>query len=203
MMAREIRRMRDERGSAAPLVAALCLLLAFFCAVAVDLSGAFLVRESLANDLAAAKDEASAPQNSIAMKNAEDPGAEIAATLARSLRSNGYQGEIEVWVCEAPASEVPERRRALAWGAQISTSYETYFARAVGVGDIDVATSICASAVPYSSGRAWRPAQTGLGGKYEFAAGSSPEDFSFSKATSESQLPKEVLDRLEETVEEM
>lgn len=196
-------RKRDEKGSAAPMIAALCLLLALFCAVSVDLAGALLVRESLANDLAAAKDETSAPQNSIVMKNSDDPGAEIAKTLAKSLRANGYSGKIEVWTYEAPASEVPEDRRAIAWGVQVSRSYETYFARGVGIDSIDVAASTTASAVPYSSGRAWRPAASVLGGKYEFAEESGPDDFTFTPAASVSQIPNEVAERLEKTVDSL
>lgn len=194
--------LESERGSTAPFVLVLTLLLVGVGGLAVDLGGGLLYREVQQNDLAAASDAVGSPDCGMLVKNSDDPGAVIAQTVCSALRANGYSGGIEIWVAEEPASSLPAGKRAIAWGAQTSMTYKPVFAATFGVEPYPVSARVTGSLIPYSSGAAWRPSASGLGGKYAYAANAAPANYSYEPVADRGGFPAEVTTALDAAVEE-
>lgn len=167
--------------------------------IVVDLSSAWLIRSATLNDLAAARDQVSSAPISLMVKNAANPGEEIATQVAESLRANGFKGEIKVWCYEAPASDLPtakrESRRILAWTAQALQEWEPPFSSSWGLSEQTIGADVTSSSVPYSGGTTWRPANDGEpvgNGLYMFAAGSSTFTYSALGGLEEGSWPNTI-----------
>ena len=76
-----------------------------------ELSAALDQQNAQTNDCSAARDATMASQNLLVAKNSDDPGLAIATAAVKSLRANGFNGEVEVWFYEAPPRLSPEQTR--------------------------------------------------------------------------------------------
>ena len=63
--------------------------------------------------------------------------------------------------------------------------------------NIPIGAHVTAHAVPYTAGKAWRPADSG-NGKYSFKAGSDTPEYE--EYTSTKELPQEVIDEMKTAV---
>lgn len=190
--------MRDE-GSALPLVAALALLLLAFCGVVVDLSAALMLKQDQESSLATARDAVSAPGFAMMAKSSDDPLATYARGIVEALRRDGLDAAAEVWVYEVPASETPEGKRVIGWCASVSEDCETFFARAVGVESVPVASATASTAMPYSGSEAWRPSLSSPGSVFRYEAGSGAA--AGSPVRSLSECPDPLKDAVERRLE--
>ena len=164
-------RVRSESGAINILNVIIMLVLLIALGFAFELSAALDQQNAQTNDCSAARDATMASQNLLVAKNSDDPGLAIATAAVKSLRANGFNGEVEVWFYEAPSSAVPQSKRAWAWGIQTKSSLKGYFATySLGDFNIPIGSHVTAHAVPYTAGKAWRPADSG-NGKYSFKAG--------------------------------
>lgn len=161
----------DERGNIAPLTVTMLFALIVVSGLVVDIALATVQQQLQTNDLAAARDDMLSAPNALMLKNAEDPGLFTAQTVVDSLRDNGYEGRVTVWYCEAGASEVPSDRRAIAWAAQTESEMPALFMAFTGVDGLETGAYVVGSALPYSHGTTWRPADT-VSGRYVAVAGS-------------------------------
>ena len=174
-------RVRSESGAINILNVIIMLVLLIALGFAFELSAALDQQNAQTNDCSAAT---MASQNLLVAKNSDDPGLAIATAAVKSLRANGFNGEVEVWFYEAPSSAVPQSKRAWAWGIQTKSSLKGYFATySLGDFDIPIGAHVTAHAVPYTAGKAWRPADSGNG-----------------KYTSTKELPQEVIDEMKTAV---
>lgn len=197
-----MRRLSPQRGSVSVLSLVLVLMLLLGLAFAADLAGAMAIRSSQANQVAIARDSTMSGAFLMQAKNADDPGAAVAKRAAESLRENGWDGEIEVWFAEAPASDLPAGKRAWAWGMSISEESPTWFAGAFSALDgVEVGDGACARAVPYTAGTAWRPPGPAVQRRYHFAAGTSAEPDAVSDAALR-DMPQGVQDQMAAALEE-
>ena len=86
----------------------------------------------------------------------------------------------------------------MAWGIQTKSSLKGYFATySLGDFNIPIGSHVTAHAVPYTAGKAWRPADSG-NGKYSFKAGSDTPEYE--EYTSTKELPQEVIDEMKTAV---
>ena len=155
-------RVRSESGAISILNVIIMLVLLIALGFAFELSAALDQQNSQTNDCSAARDATMASQNLLVAKNSDDPGLAIATAAVKSLRANGFNGEVEVWFYEAPSSAVPQSKRAWAWGIQTKSSLKGYFATySLGDFNIPIGAHVTAHAVPYTAGKAWRPADSG------------------------------------------
>ena len=174
------------------------LVLLIALGFAFELSAALDQQNAQTNDCSAARDATMASQNLLVAKNSDDPGLAIATAAVKSLRANGFNGEVEVWFYEAPSSAVPQSKRAWAWGIQTKSSLKGYFATySLGDFNIPIGSHVTAHAVPYTAGKAWRPADSG-NGKYSFKAGSDTPEYE--EYTSTKELPQEVINEMKTAV---
>ena len=164
-------RVRSESGAISILNVIIMLVLLIALGFAFELSAALDQQNAQTNDCSAA---------------------------VKSLRANGFNGEVEVWFYEAPSSAVPQSKRAWAWGIQTKSSLKGYFATySLGDFNIPIGSHVTAHAVPYTAGKAWRPADSG-NGKYSFKAGSDTPEYE--EYTSTKELPQEVIDVMKTAV---
>ena len=170
-------RVRSESGAISILNVIIMLVLLIALGFAFELSAALDQQNAQTNDCSAARDATMASQNLLVAKNSDDPGLAIATAAVKSLRANGFNGEVEVWFYEAPSSAVPQSKR--------------------GDFNIPIGAHVTAHAVPYTAGKAWRPADSG-NGKYSFKAGSDTPEYE--EYTSTKELPQEVIDEMKTAV---
>lgn len=100
-------RVRSESGAISILNVIIMLVLLIALGFAFELSAALDQQNAQTNDCSAARDATMASQNLLVAKNSDDPGLAIATAAVKSLRANGFNGEVEVWFYEAPSSAVP------------------------------------------------------------------------------------------------
>lgn len=191
-------RVHSESGAINILNVIIMLVLLIALGFAFELSAALDQQNAQTNDCSAARDATMASQNLLVAKNSDDPGLAIATAAVKSLRANGFNGEVEVWFYEATSSAVPQSKRAWAWGIQTKSSLKGYFATySLGDFNIPIGSHVTAHAVPYTAGKAWRPADSG-NGKYSFKAGSDTPEYE--EYTSTKELPQEVIDEMKTAV---
>ena len=130
-------RVRSESGAISILNVIIMLVLLIALGFAFELSAALDQQNAQTNDCSAARDATMASQNLLVAKNSDDPGLAIATAAVKSLRANGFNGEVEVWFYEAPSSAVPQSKRAWAWGIQTKSSLKGYFAT-YSLGDFNI-----------------------------------------------------------------
>lgn len=197
-----MRRLSPQRGSVSVLSLVLVLMLLLGLAFAADLAGTMAIRSSQANLVAIARDSTMSGAFLMQAKNADDPGAAVARRTAESLRENGWDGEIEVWFAEAPASDLPAGKRAWAWGMRISEESPAWFARAFSALDgVEVGDGACARAVPTPRGPPGARPGPAEQRRYHFAAGTSAEPDAVSDAALR-DMPQGVQDQMAAALEE-
>ena len=95
-------RVRSESGAISILNVIIMLVLLIALGFAFELSAALDQQNAQTNDCSAARDATMASQNLLVAKNSDDPGLAIATAAVKSLRANGFNGEVEVWFYDAP-----------------------------------------------------------------------------------------------------
>lgn len=187
------RQVADESGN---ITIAFVFFMVIICTLLVgifDLSGALATRSSMENDLAAAIDETKTSSNALIVKNSDDPGKTIAEQVVKSIRQNGSNGKVSVWVSEADSSKVPEDMRAIAVWVMLEGSYEPMTMGKL-LDEIGLAAVDGCYLIPYSANKAWRPATSNLTGAYVAEADSSSVTFN---ASSASQVPSGLAAQLQ------
>ena len=109
-------RVRSESGAINILNVIIMLVLLIALGFAFELSAALDQQNAQTNDCSAARDATMASQNLLVAKNSDDPGLAIATAAVKSLRANGFNGEVEVWFYEAPSSAVPPEQTRVGLG---------------------------------------------------------------------------------------
>lgn len=144
----------DESGGITIVFAALITLLLVLFVGVMDLGGAWATRSAMENDLAAAMDQRKTTAEGLVTKNVSGDRF-VAEGVVESLRRDGFDGKVTIWVAEAKASDVPSDRRAIGVWAWTSTTYEPMTMGKL-MGRVDLAAQEGCHLVPYSAGTAWR-----------------------------------------------
>lgn len=187
-----------ERGETLILCIAIVFVLLAFLAVGFDLPRAIAAKTEQESALNLAREAEMAPAIGVVAKNADDPGALVAAELVRSLRAGGYDDRIEVWFHEVPAADLPENRRVFGYEVILISNLDPVFARVLGATDARVASSLVSLSMPYAETTTWRPtnARTGV-----YAAQSGSESVTFQTKTY-SDLPSALRRELAQGTEQ-
>lgn len=165
-MFREIeRKARGQEGQSMGAGIACILVVLVCCAFAVDLAFAGLERSRQIDLLNDAETKVMDPSYAIQVKNSAAPGNTACAQLVECLRDSGFDGEIEAYFYELPIADdaADESRRLYVFGAKITASTPTIFARLSGVEIASVTTCSWSWASPYSSGKTFKPANASNG----------------------------------------
>lgn len=135
------------------------------------------------------------PQNPIAIKTEIDEIAnrrnEIKSSLVANLHNEdmvSHKGDSESERLQQSAGNEPCRQ------SEAKGYFATY---SLGDFNIPIGSHVTAHAVPYTAGKAWRPAGSG-NGKYSFKAGSDTPEYE--EYTSTKELPQEVIDEMKTAV---
>lgn len=175
-MARERTTLRPpgntEEGSTLVLYAVLLSALFVCLVLGYGVAGAMTIRTNQESALSAVREIEMAPAMALAAKNSDDPGTAIARKMVAGLRDAGFSDAIDVWFYEVPARELTPERRLYAYEVVLTTPYDVPFGGAVGIRQVNVASSVVSSAMPYSEFEAWRPSMP-RNGVFRAAAGSS------------------------------
>ena len=99
-------RVHSESGAINILNVIIMLVLLIALGFAFELSAALDQQNAQTNDCSAARDATMASQNLLVAKNSDDPGLAIATAAVKSLRANGFNGEVEVWFCPPEQTRV-------------------------------------------------------------------------------------------------
>lgn len=182
---------RDESGNITIAFAILMtMLLVLFVGVA-DLGGAWATRSAMENDLAAAMDQRKTTSEGLVTKNVTGDRF-VARSIVESLRRDGFDGKVTVWVAEAEAGSVPSDRRAIGVWAWTETTYEPMTLGRL-MGEVGLAAQEGCHLVPYSAGTAWRPNDQERFTKLVAEAGSSTLSLTSASADLAPQQVKEEL----------
>lgn len=160
------RRPREERGSVSPLGVALVFALLAALAFTVDLSAAMAQAARQNEYVQTARETVEETGNGFLIKNAEDPFKELSQQVVDSLRKQGYDGSVFVFMTEAPqgyspaaGKSLPDDRRVIGYTVVLSgNKAPSVFSKLMGKNGQDVKTDKTMTTVLYSSGTCWRPA---------------------------------------------
>lgn len=145
---------KDESGNITIAFAVLVSLLLMLFVGVMDLGGAWATRSAMENDLAAAMDQRKTTSEGLVTKNVSGDWF-VAEGIVDSLRRDGFDGQVTIWVAEAAAADVPSDRRAIGVWAWTSTTYEPMTLGRL-MGEVGLAAEEGCHLVPYSAGTAWR-----------------------------------------------
>lgn len=162
-------RREPDRGQVAPYAVIAAVVAMLLLAFSVDLGTALATSARQNSDVQVFREEVESAGPALAVKNADDPALEIAQRAAASMRRQGFDGFLAVYVEEAPAGWEPEGwssglapgKRLIGYAVVACGDSPAVFSRLVGMEGFPVVASQAAAIVPYSSGRAWRPASSG------------------------------------------
>lgn len=186
----------DESGNITVAFVAMTLIIAVLFAAVMDFGMAFAQHNEQENDLAIALDATKTSASGLLVKNSDWPEKQIATEIVTSLRTNGCNDAVSVWVKEAPASQVNNSaRRAIAVYVEVTGSYSPISAGNV-IGQIGVASNDGCYLVPYSADTAWRPA-TSRAGCYKALANGSNITYE------NKSVPSQVNDLISAAIEEI
>ena len=189
-----------ERGEALVLCMAMSTILFALLVIGVDLPYALMKKTEQESALNLARDAEIAPAVGIVAKNSDDPGLVVAKALADTLREGGYEGAVEVWFYEVPASQLPPNKRVYGYEVVLRADYEPFFARTLGETGMHVESSLVALSMPYAETAVWRPASARCG---VYAAGEGEGASAMSFATkSFGELPRGLREQIDGGVEE-
>lgn len=191
-----MRRSPDESGNITLASLSMMMILVVFMVGMVDLGLAWAKANQQEDLVAIACDESKTSSTALVVKNDNWPEQLMAQQICKSLRSNGWAGQVTVYAEELPSSTqgLLPSRRVLAACVEIDGGY-----KAITAGlDIPLPTSESLYLVPYSPSEAWRPA-TRRTGKYTLEANTSAAHRSNIKYTEQShyQMPQKLKDSLD------
>lgn len=186
----------DESGNITLASLFMMMILVVFMVGMIDLGLAWAKANQQEDLVAVACDEAKTSSTALVIKNDSWPEQLLSQQVCKSLRTNGWTGEITVYVEELPKSTsgLPSSRRVMAACVEVDGDY-----RAMTAGlDIKLPVTESFYLVPYSPSEAWRPA-TSRTGKYTLAANTSAAYRSNVKYTAQShyQMPQKLKDSLD------
>lgn len=182
----------DDAGNMLPLAAMSALVLFSVLAFAVDQGLAYAAKVDQENALDSARTACMDASFALVAKNEEDPGRAVALQVARTVRDEGFEGELEVWFYEAPAADTSEAERLWVVGMQVIEDVPTMFARGFGVETLPVASHRVVTAVPYADGAVWRPSDPACG-KYVLARRAPSGSIAFARLGSLEEYPEEMV----------
>lgn len=147
---------------------ALTVLLAL-AALAVDAAGAWWMGQAQDQALEASKERAMQLQNAIKFGQEADGATESSVRTALDIVSGSIESDLDalpgaeatISVVELPESEAGSADRYIGIEVSIDDTYETTFARAIGIREIPVHRSLIYIVHPYSSQVVWRESADG------------------------------------------
>lgn len=150
-------RARGAKGQVLPLLAVTLMALVAVLALAVDMSGAWRLRDRQTQTLELAKESSMSSLNLV--KFADDPALETARLVGDALAKDGYEGTAKVWYFELPESATGTANRLASVTVEISEPYRSALAWVVGSSTMTVADQLTWTTSPYSTTKVWRPAR--------------------------------------------
>lgn len=181
------------RGQVLPLVAILITLVCCFCALAVDLSGAYRAEAALAQHLEVAKDSVMADLTALKFADADPAAGPWVDDVARALSADGYHGTLRVWWVEAPRSATGDCDRLVVLRVEVGDTCESALAQLVGHPETTVSRSLTFWANPYSTSTIWRPGSSSAGSRLVYEGEVADGTWSLShRAASEAEVPADV-----------
>lgn len=160
-------RVSDESGTIMPLIIISTLVLFVVLAFSVDQSLAYAAKARQENAIDTLRHDFMDPSCALRIKNAQDPGKEMAYIAEHSLQQGGFSGHTTLWFFEEPAQSKRTSERYWTVGIELVEEAQTVFARGFGVKSISVASHKVINALIYASEQVWQPDQC-LCGRYEF-----------------------------------
>ncbi len=155
-----------ERGSTLPLVIVAAVVLVALLALAFDFGGQLVVAERNNSNMQICREQLNQTASGFLIKNSSDPGKKIAETVVDSLRDQGFDGQVAVYVAEAPrkysngGTTLPDTRRLISIKIVMLDQSTALFSRVSGVKYLPVSTDMTFSIMPYSAFKTWRPNST-------------------------------------------
>ena len=188
-----MKRISNIRGSATALYLCALLLLSSLLIISVDFAGAWFLRNSFVNDLAAMKVALESPHNSLLIKNADYGQPQIVDTVVADLRKRGFEGEIRVWCLEEDL-QGQDDKRILSWCVQISDDYHPALFSKFGDSAIVVGADIYGSFMAFSHKNTYTPtAPNSASGIYRIAKNSTFAKFTHIKSENSNEYPPTLL----------
>lgn len=167
----------DESGNITVTFVLMSVMIACLFAAVLDLGLAYTQHTAQENDLAVALDTTKTSASGLLIKNSTWPEKEIANEIVTSLRQNGNNDAVTVWVKEASALQVGNpARRAIGVYVEVSGSYKPMSAGNL-IGTLEISSAGGHYLIPYSADTAWRPS-TSRAGSYSAASNSSSISYS-------------------------
>lgn len=203
--------MGDESGNVT--IAALLFMasLALALILALEASCAYAQKTAYDNLLNIAREETFSAGFDMQLKSSDDPGMLISEKLRDSLRSNGYQGQIEVEFYEATPGEIENANpvidsadnvRVLVYRVEVQQPYKNVVAPALLFTEATLASETCASLCPYALHKTYRPDDVdAIAWHYSVPSGSEEVQVGDTKAQPSQSLSRELERALKKPTE--
>lgn len=188
------RLLADERGNAWPFIIAVMFVLLSLLSFVIDSGIAYGYKTFQEKAVDASRNQCMMPSFALVVKNSENPGYDIACSIASGLRDEGFAGEIRVWFYEAPNGSIPPGRRVWTVGIQLEQDVPTVVGKCFGNDSIHVASKKILTVEPYTDGIAWRPNHDSSG-LYRLKAGEDTSGIVYERISSIDGYPEEIAEQ--------
>lgn len=182
----------DESGNITITFVILILIISVLLVGVLDFGGALTRHTVMQDKLEVAVDNSSKTSStSMYVKNQTNPEREIATEVVKSLRANGCDDKVDVWVKEASQSQVGDAAsRVIGVWVEVSGTYHPMTAGNV-IGDMEVKNADGFYLTPYSADSAWRPGnEQNREGRYTAESGTST--ITYTHATVPDQVNEQI-----------
>lgn len=192
-MTRDSRRATGAAAQVLPMLAVTLVGLVAVIALAVDLSGAWRVRQRQTQTLELAKESVMTSLN--AVKFSDVPAGEVLQLTLDAFARDGYDAsegltsDVTLWYYEEPESATGAGNRLAVVTVQMHQSYDSILAWVVGKRSIDIADQLTWTINPYSTTKVWRPGAT-RSYRYDFTVSSHSLDISAPSVLTRGGLPE-------------
>lgn len=150
-------RARGTRAQVLPILGVAAIALVAVIALAVDMSGAWRLRDRQTQTLELAKESSMSSLNLV--KFSDDPAATTVSLVGQALAQDGYEGDAKLWYFELPESVTGTGNRLAVVTVEVSQQYRSALAWVAGTPTMTVADQLTWTTNPYSTTKVWRPAR--------------------------------------------
>lgn len=192
-----------ERGSVIPLYVMAVPIIMVILSMGIDLATIYAYGIYQDSNIRTAYADVSEMGKTIEIKNSDTPGHCLARSVFASLRSQGFDGDIDVSFYEAPSKDMPtQAKRLIVYEIDTSQEYGLAFGKAIGMESVAVKADSAYAVIPYAPVVTWRPASAD-NGTYHLTAGKDVSEMTYTASAGLSSFSAEMKEKVDQMLEDL
>lgn len=190
-----------ERGSVIPLYVIAVPIIMVVLSMGIDLATIYAYGIYQDSNIRTAYADVSEMGKTLELKNSDTPGHYLARSVFISLRSQGFDGDIDVSFYEVPSKDMPtQAKRLIVYEIGTSQEYGLAFGKAIGMESVAVKADSAYAVIPYAPIVTWRPASVD-NGIYRLAAGKGVSEMTYTASAGLSSFSDEMKEKVGKMLE--